>query len=65
MIGTNIGDYETIQMVSKVYLLTYLNEIKCVHSFLQYLLMIVTNIGDYVTIQLVSKIYLLIYLLDI
>ena len=92
MIGTNVGDYVTIQHVSIIYLLiyllhilsiylfninqwlqhilviikqySYLNDIKCVHSFLQYQLMIATNIGDYVTIQMVSIIYLLIHLLN-
>ena len=65
MIATYIGDNKIIQLVSIIYLLLYLNDIKCIHSFLQYQLMIGTYIGDYATIQHVSTIYLLIYLLDI
>ena len=65
MITTNIGDYETIQLVSIIYLLIYLIDIKHVLSSLEYKPMITTNIGDCETIQLVSIICLLIYLIDI
>ena len=47
MIIKNIGDYETIQLVSIIYLLIYLIDIKHVHSSFQYEQMITTNIGDY------------------
>ena len=65
MITTNIGDYETIQLVSIICLLIYLIDIKHVHCSLQHQPMITKNIGDYETIQLVSIICLLIYLIDI
>ena len=50
MIIINIGDYETIQLVSIIYLLIYLIDIKHVYSSLQYQPMIIINIGDYVII---------------
>ena len=50
MITTNIGDYETIQLVSIMYLLIYLNDFKHVQLSLQYQPMITTNIGDYETL---------------
>ena len=65
MITTNVGDYETLQDVSIIYLLIYLIDIKHFHSSLKYQPMIATNIGDYETIQFVSIIHLLIYLIDI
>ena len=65
MITKNIGDYETIQFVSIIFLLIYLIDIKHVHSSLQCQTMITKNIGEYEILQLVSIIYLLIYLIDI
>ena len=62
---TNIGHFKTIQIVSIIYLLIYLIDIKHVHFSLQCPRMIATNIGDYETIQFVSIIFLLIYLIDI
>ena len=50
MITTNIADSETIQHVSIVFLLIYLIDVKCVHSFLQYQPIITTNICYYETI---------------
>ena len=47
MIATNVGDYETLQEVSIIFLLIYLLDIKHVHSSLQYQPMITTNICDY------------------
>ena len=61
----NIGDNETIQIVSIIHLLIYLTDIKHVHSSLQFQTMITTNIGNYEFLQHVSIIYLLIYLIDI
>ena len=58
MITTNIGDYETLQLVSIIYLLTYLIDIKHVDSSLQSK-PIITNIGHFETIQIVSIIYFL------
>ena len=58
MIIINIGDYETIQLVSIIYLLIYLIDIKYLHLSLHYKPMI-TNIRHFQTIQLVSIIYVL------
>ena len=47
MIAKNIGDYETIQFVSIIFLLIYLIDIKHFYCSLQYQPMIIINIGDH------------------